>query len=49
MTSKKNGYTHGAFPFTPEGLENAKKYVKKSTAKSEDDLVIKLVGAGARG
>jgi len=49
VTSKKNGYTHGAFPFSPEGLEDAREYVKKSAAKGEPNLVIKLVGAGGQG
>lgn len=44
VVSEQNGYTHGAFPFTPEGLTNAKKYIKKCAIKSKDELVIKEKG-----
>jgi|LULM01.1.fsa_nt_gb hypothetical protein len=44
VVSENNGYTHGAFPFTEEGLLNAKRYIKKSSKKNDDVLVIKERG-----
>ena len=34
------GYTYGAFPRTPEGLKDAKKYVRKLKKNSGGDLVL---------
>ena len=34
-------YTHGAFPRTPEGLKDAKKYVKKLKQNSGGNFEIK--------
>jgi len=40
VLSERKRYTHGAFPFTEQGLSDAKKYVKRSEAKSEEKLII---------
>ena len=34
------GYTHGAFPFTPEGKEMAEKFIKTSYKKTRQELII---------
>ena len=39
ILSKTNGYRYGAFPHTPEGLDMAKKYLKK-ISDSDNDLHI---------
>ena len=44
VVAKNNGYTHGAFPFTPEGLEDAKKYIKKSLDRTKEVLIIEEKG-----
>ena len=40
VISKDKGYTYGAFPYTEQGLEDAKKYVKKSEESQQEELVI---------
>jgi len=41
VVSKKRGYTYGAFPYTEQGLIDAKKYIKQSEKKQKEELVIK--------
>ena len=36
ILDKTNGYRYGAFPYTPEGLELAEKYLKKILDKNQD-------------
>ena len=36
ILSKTNGYRYGAFPYTPEGLEMAEKYLKKINDDNND-------------
>ena len=36
VISKDKGYTYGAFPYTDQGLEDAKAYVKKSKKNQKE-------------
>ena len=40
VVSKDKGYTYGAFPYTDQGLEDAKAYVKKSKKNQKEELLI---------
>jgi|TARA_B100000676_G_scaffold237721_1_gene237901 hypothetical protein len=44
VIDKARGYTHGAFPFTPEGKEMAEKFIKISQKEKKGDLIIKENG-----
>ena len=41
VVDRSRGYTHGAFPFTEEGLEKAKEFIKSSEEKTGEELFIK--------
>ena len=41
VVDKSRGYTHGAFPFTEEGLIMAKDFVKSASEKTNEELIIK--------
>ena len=40
ILDKTNGYRHGAFPHTPEGLEMAKKYLKKISKNNKELYIV---------
>lgn len=40
VLSKSRNYTHGAFPFSEDGLEKAKKFIKEKSKQSKDALYI---------
>ena len=40
VVSKIRKFTHGAFPHTEEGLDLAKKYVRKISKASEEEFLI---------
>jgi len=41
VVDTSRGYMHGAFPFTEEGLEKARKFIESSKKKTEEELIIK--------
>ena len=41
VVDKSRGYTHGAFPFTKEGKIMAEAFIKVSSEKTGEELIIK--------
>ena len=41
VISKKKKHTYGAFPFTEEGLEKAKKYSRLLKREHKEEFVVK--------
>jgi len=41
VVDKSRGYTHGAFPFTEEGLTMAKDFIEASSKRTGEELIIK--------
>lgn len=40
VLSKNSNYTYGAFPFSPEGLKTAKKFIKDKNKTANEPLYI---------
>lgn len=40
VLSETKNYTYGAFEFTPEGLERAEQYVRKTFTLKKEKLII---------
>lgn len=40
VLNEKNGYMYGAFPYSPEGLALATKYIKDKVKSSKEKLYI---------
>ncbi len=40
VLSRSSNYTYGAFPFSPEGLKIAKKFIKDKTKTVNESLYI---------
>jgi hypothetical protein len=41
ILSEQKKYRYGIFPFTPEGLRDAKKYIEELKAKNDGNFFIK--------